>query len=152
MRRGSDRDDGATARGGDMNGKEFWSYLMDDGRVYPLGFFDADFDKAWPDVWAQAEALAKAYNLEPVYAFNEDDLTEVSTMLHRCYNVKKNLMGEADYLVGTFVSESEEPLLRELHEQYPDCEFLNMLVSDYEYAKRSTMKKVFAPNHEGEVQ
>ena len=137
----SDGDDaGASLLGGDMSDKEFWSYLMDDGRVYPLGFFDANFDVAWPDVWAQAEAIAAAYNLEPVYAFNEDDLTEVSTMLQRCYNIKKNLLGDPDYLVGTFVSEEEEPLLRELNKQYPDSEFLSMLLSDYEYARRSTME------------
>jgi hypothetical protein len=137
----SDGDDaGASLYGGDMSDKEFWSYLMDDGRVYPLGFFDANFDVAWPDVWAQAEAIAAAYNLEPVYAFNEDDLTEVSTMLQRCYNAKKNLLGDPDYLVGTFVSEAEEPLLRSLLEQHPDSEFLNMLVIEYEEAQRSTME------------
>lgn len=112
-----------------MGTTEFWSYLMSDGGVYPLGDFDADFDMAWPQVWGAAEKLAVKTHTEPVYALSETDLTEISQHVQDCFNTMQSLRGADYYLIGAFIDEGEIDLIRKLVEQYPDCEFLESVLS-----------------------
>ncbi len=122
-----------------MSDKEFWSYLMDDGRVYPLGFFDANFDVAWPDVWVAAQELARQKKTEPSHPISEDDLTEVSACLTYCFNAKQNAEGKDYYLVGGFIDKSDVQKLRALAEQHPDFEFLQDALGECEIAEKATI-------------
>jgi hypothetical protein len=119
---------------------EFWSYLMSDGVVYPLGDFDSDFDTAWPQVWEAAEKLAAQHKTELVYAVNETDLTEMSYHLQKCFNAKQKLRGEDYYMVGTLISKHDISLLRTLAAQHPECDFLEDLVFDCDNINRGENK------------
>lgn len=118
-----------------MNGKEFWSYLMEDGTVYPLGFFDDDFDVAWPDVWVAANELAKKKGTEPSHPVMEDDLTEITASLTYCFNAKQNAAKRDYYMIGGFIDKADVQRLRALVEQYPDFEFLQDALSECEIAE-----------------
>lgn len=112
----------------DANEKEFWSYLMGNGVVYPLGEFEGDFNAVWPKVFDEAERVADAHKTEPVFAVSETDLTEISSHVENCFNTMQNMMGYDYYLVSTFIDKKDFPLLQELVMQYPDCGFLESLL------------------------
>lgn len=111
-----------------MKTNKFWSYLMTDGRVYPLGDFDEDFNTAWPQVWDAAKKIAAEMGAEPAYALNETDLVEISQHVQDCFNTKQILRGADYYLIGAFIDKEEIDLIRKLVEQYPDCEFLESVL------------------------
>lgn len=119
--------------------KEFWSYLMEDGRVYPLGFFNGDVDIAWPDIWAAANELAKKKGTEPSHPMNEDDLTEVTACLTYCFNAKQNAAKRDYYMIGGFIDKADVPRLRALVEQHPDFEFLQDALGECEIAESANI-------------
>lgn len=122
-----------------MSDKEFWSYMMEDGVVYPLGEFSEDFDAAWPDVYEKALQVAKRHNTEPLYAVSETDLTELSHHLERCFNTMQNVQGADYYLLSTFIAADDVETLRTLAKRNPKCEFLGSLLHQYESAVRLTL-------------
>ena len=108
--------------------REFWSYLMANGVVYPLGDFTGDFDATWPEIWEASEKIASQHKTEQAFAVNETDLTEISYHLQKCFNAKQKLRGEDYYMIGTLIDKQDIPLLRTLAAQHPECDFLGDLV------------------------
>ena len=117
---------------------EFWSYLMADGEVYPLGEFDADFDTAWPKVFAKAERVAEVFGTQPEFALNETDLTEMTQSIEDCFNTMQNARGGDHYMVGGALDKRDIPLLRELEKQYPDCGFFSAVLLGCDRAAQQT--------------
>ena len=122
-----------------MSGKEFWSYMMENGAVYPLGEFSEDFDTAWSEIYAKATHVAKRYSTEPLYAVSETDLTEMSAHIQRCFNTMQNVQKQDYYLISVYVDASEVETLRRLVKQNPDCEALSSLLHQYGRDKRLTL-------------
>ena len=114
--------------------KEFWSYLMDNGRAYPVGTYDAYTE--WDKLFNKALSVGEGAKTEPVLPLCLDDLLELGSDLQNIYN-KHNGQQDTDWLlIGAFIDAKDIPLLYKLARQHRGVEFLEMLVSDCKRARK----------------